>query len=177
MEWGGPCCQTGTRPGGTASLRAPTPHDRCIGNAHNIAAAQPCGKKWGSPGASFITHCAMKEDPQGPCRHPSCLGPTPVGSPLDPPQDFGVFLPRLSIRDISPRLCRRHFKMAGDPVMSLICWGGSLICCGVYCQDISWLLLYLHPLVILHPVLFCGVFPYALRGRTTTSTRPPYPRD
>ena len=121
MEWGGPCCQTGTRPGGTASLRAPTQHDRCIGNAHNFAAAQPYGKKWESPGASFMTHCAMKEDPLGPCRHPSCLGPTPVGSPLDPPQDFGVFIPRLSIRDISPRLRRRHFEMAGDPVMSLIC--------------------------------------------------------
>ena len=120
MEWGGPRCQTGTRQGRTTSLLAPTPHDQDIGNAHNIAAARPCGKKWGSPGASFITHCAMKEDPLGPCRHPSCLGPTPVGSPLDPPQDFGVLIPRPSIRDISPRLCRRHFKMAGDPVMSLI---------------------------------------------------------
>ena len=120
MEWGGPCCQTGTRQGRTTSLLAPTPHDRCIGNAHNIAAAQPCEKKWGSPGASFITN-AMKEDPLGPCRHPNIyLGPTPVGSPHDPHQDFGVFIPRLSIRDISPRLCRRHFKMAGDPVMSLI---------------------------------------------------------
>ena len=42
------------------------------------------------------------------------------------------------------------------------------------CHDISWLLLYLHALVIQHPVLgWCP--PHALRRRISTSTRPPYP--
>ena len=94
MEWGGPCCQTGTRQGRTASLLAPTPHDRCIGNAHNLAAAQAFGKKWGSPGASFITN-AMKEDPLGPCRHPSIIPGTYAGwiTPRSSPGLWCIYTP------------------------------------------------------------------------------------